>query len=187
MLFRVRNSGSSSAFSARALALLAAAALVALTAVGCDGLPPASDCSFKPSTCTSITMAVLCPASGACTVDSAPAKCTETSCTLESGQKLTIPLDGIDIAAKPDLLFKLVGANLAEGNLHMKIDGKELPGVAEPAAAPYFLVKWADASSAPKALEVSFVAGPGPQEMEVLLSDVQCHLDELSACHSGGA
>jgi hypothetical protein len=188
MLSSGRRSRSSFAVFMRWFALLSAAALAALTAAGCGvaGIP-SSDCSFKPSQCGGVAMSTLCPTGGACTVDAAPATCGPSSCTVEAMQKLTIPLDTVALGSAPDILFRVVGGTVLASNLHLTIDGKELVGMDDPASAPYFRVRWADASSAPKKLELSFTGAPGTNEVELHFDDVDCRMAERSACHGGGA
>ena len=182
MLSSVRNPLSRFAFSACAFALLA------LTTIGC-GTPEPVDCAYLPSKCPGVSFSRLCPnGGGTCTVDAAPATCDESTCTLGPNQKLTIPLDGLMITGStPDLLLRFRDAFVPAKDVHVLIDGTEVEAVEDETTSPYLRVSWTSAATEPKKIEISFTTATGPERVDVSFSAVDCKLNELSNCHSGGA
>jgi hypothetical protein len=175
--------------SIRAIALLAT---LALTAVAC-GTAGEPDCSIKTlgsSSCVIVAHAALCPSGGSCTVDASPATCTDSSCALAPSQKLVIPLAGKKITAStPDMTIHLSGDTATTAaELHVLFDGKEVAAQTE-AGASSFSVKWGEAATTvPTSVEISFTStGTAAKNVTVSFENLQCELDELGACHSGGA
>lgn len=177
--------------SVRAIALLATLALTA-AACGIAGGEGEPDCSIKTlgsSACVIVAHAALCPSGGSCTVDAHPATCTDGSCALAPWQKLVIPLAGKKITAStPDLAIHFDGDATIGAVLHVLIDGKAVAAEGEPGLAN-FSVKWGEAATAPTSVEISFTntTGNAARKITVSFENLQCELDELGACHSGGA
>lgn len=168
---------------ARVIALLATTAFLALSAIGCE-----LDCSYQPSRCLFISLNTLCASDGGCTVDAQPASCTGAGCALAPAQKLTIPLDSLTLTGlTPDLLITFAGGSVLATDVHAVIDGKAVAVREDETVSPTFVVKWADATTVPKKLDLTFTGGTAAVQVELHFEQLGCRMAELSACHSGGA
>ena len=170
---------------ARAIALLATTAFLALAAAGCGTVDPDA-CVSLSFQCPVIQLSTLCPANDSCTIDDQPASCTQSTCTLSSPQKLTIPLDGISLTkSTPDLMIHFANLSILKTDVHVVLDGTEVKALDRESDPPYFVVKWGDTASSPKKLEISFTSGPKPIDVGIFFKSIQCEADKRASCGGG--
>ncbi len=149
------------------------------------GVPP-WDCSYEPSSCSSLAVAWICTAPGMCTVDGALAECDQSSCSLAPGQMLTVQLESSKVtAATPDLIVHFTTVLPAPEEVHVLIDGVEIAGD-KLLGSEDIQVKWRSSSTSPKTLELSFSKGTDATGVDISFRNIECERDEQTSCHGGG-
>jgi hypothetical protein len=150
-------------------------------AAGCG-----TDCASEPSKCASVAPTALCR-SGACEVDGVATACALGACTMDFGQKLSIPLTGVT-SATPDIAINVTnaaGVTIAPEDVIVTLDGQALTVEDGTENTGRFRARWSS-SAAPQRLEISFAKGSGSTSVSVSFVDAACLDAETAACNGGG-